>query len=115
MLMLPHAYDLPAGVLKAFVGVTVTSHVATELLAPPVAVALRQRPVFRTSMPETSIDENRNPSAREYEIRAATPEFRERRNVDPVPQPPLMEFAPKGELWIRVPTSLRFHTPFRLG
>jgi hypothetical protein len=58
-------------------------------------------------MPETAIDEHRDPGRAEDKVSAAA--HPRKRHVDPVPQTSRMQQAPNGHLRASVPPSLASH------
>ncbi len=72
ILVLPHPQDLPTGQLEDGVGVSVSRHVARQLVAPPRCVALRPGRVLRTCVPEAPIDEHCQAHSRKGDVDGAS-------------------------------------------
>ena len=70
--MLPDPDHEPAGRSELAVGIPVTAGNATELQTPPTGIALGQMAVFGTRVPETAIDEHRNPRATQQDVDTPT-------------------------------------------
>lgn len=66
--------------------------------------------VLETSMPEAAVDEDRKLGPGEDDVRRS-PQPREWRRVDPIPQPCCMQQAAHHELWLRVAATVRDHRP----
>lgn len=114
--MFPNAHYRPSKPAKNANGLTIEGSVQRDFLTPPGAVARQAPSVNPASVPKTSIDENRDPSRAENDVR--TPAVvRERPDVkgvsksSPVQQPPDCNFAgcvisgltlhPKSNCWPR--------------
>ena len=69
--MLPHTNHFPSSPRESLVGVPVPGPIRFDLGPPPSGVRLRPRRMLRTAMPKTPVDEDRDPRARENEIRLA--------------------------------------------
>jgi hypothetical protein len=61
--------------------------------------------MFRTRVPEATVDEDRDPRLRERNVRSA-PETRDRRVVDPEAQAAPVELAPERQLGSGVAASV---------
>src|ERR1700722_2815857 len=83
VLVFPHPNDLPPGLSKPSISVTVTLPVPPELLFPPLGVRSWACPVLRARMPEAPIDHHRNSTGSEDDV-GAPPQPRNRRSVDSV-------------------------------
>jgi hypothetical protein len=62
ILVLPDVHHYPAQLLELSVLYGVSGNVSLKLLAPPLAVVLREDAVIRTGMPEAAVHKNCYPS-----------------------------------------------------
>jgi hypothetical protein len=59
--MFPEAQYRPTHRLQSARGVAIACTIISNLVAPPLGIALRLGPVTRTSVPEASVDEDCDP------------------------------------------------------
>ena len=113
-LVLPGAYDMPAGALERGIDAAVPGGVALELGDPIVEVAPRNIAVLWAAMPETTVYEHREAPTSEDHVRPDAKPFDLDRVVDTKPQPPRVEQPSERPLRAGVPTSVSGH-PSRDG
>lgn len=83
--MLPHSDHSPSERFQVVGCVAITSPIGRQLVAPPCAVVLRGHPVIRTSVPETTVNENCHFPGRKGHIDRASrhPRYRITHSVPP--------------------------------
>ena len=111
VIVFPHSDDRPTRLGERCVGRPISSHVRLELLRPPLLVRLREGCVLRATMPETAVDEHRDPLAREGDIGPRSTQSRDTQ-VDPVAETAAVELPAQSHLGVRIPVSHARH-PFR--
>jgi hypothetical protein len=104
---IPHPQHLPTGSTQRFVLGSVAGEVALDFLVPIAAPAARL-PLARMAMPERSIDENRQPPARESEI---DPAAGAAPMTAPATHPGAPERATQQQLGFGVAAADRRHDP----
>jgi len=67
--MLPDPDDLPVGTAKAIIGLCVSDLITQNLVPPKGIVALRPRPVLRTAVPKTTVNEYGHPRSDKDNVR----------------------------------------------
>lgn len=108
VLVLPYPNHAPPSFAQPLVSIAITSSVPFELLAPPISVVLRPRPVLRAAVPIAAIHEHGDSMPGENNIRPA-PQALQRRIVDSEPQGAPMELGAQPHLGGRVPLSCSGH------
>jgi len=69
--MFPYPDHAPAERGQLRIGSAITRHVGIQLVLPPGFVFPRGRAMFRTPMPETTVDHDRHAGLREEDVGAA--------------------------------------------
>lgn len=91
---------------------TIALDVLGNLRLPVGAIRPRKRAVLRATMPEASVDENRDFSTREYEIGAdPAPLTRLDREVDSIPEAGSVSGFPNRLLGTSVAATIGAHDP----
>jgi len=70
--MFPNAHYAPSLSSKAFICVLIPRFVSFDFVSPPIRISFRPGPMFRTSVPETSVDINSDPRPYEDDVRPAS-------------------------------------------
>jgi hypothetical protein len=105
IVMLPDVDHAPASFSEELVVASIAGSGRGQLLCPPLGVRLRQGSVRRTSMPETTIDEQRDTKSNEHDIGFS----REITDMKPKSEAPPMKGATQRHLGTGVPRSLPSH------
>ena len=106
--MLPDTYDFPTRQFQSFIRIEITSAIGLDLFPPEPSVTLRPRAMFRTSMPETAIDENSDSSLGKRHI-CAPSWFEQNRVIDSIPQTHCMQPSPQFHFWWSISLPRRSH------
>lgn len=115
ILVLPDSLDEPSGLGEVLVGVDVPFLVALDLVGPvPTVGSVNPSPVVRATMPEASIDEDRDALPTEDDVCSAT-ELGDRANVHPVAEARRMECSTDEHLGLGVFPWQRLHPTSDLG
>lgn len=109
-LVLPESQDRPPSLAKPLIRVPVSLSVAFDLLAPEVGVRPRPGCMFRTAVPEATVDESGHACASEDDVGPSS-DAGDGGEVDPVPEPAGVEKATHGHLRPRVSTTVAAHAP----
>lgn len=110
-LVFPISKDPPPCLCELSVCFTIPLDVAGQLRPPVVGVALRQRRMLRTTVPEAAVYEHRYPPSWEDDVRPTAPTYRS--EVDPVPHPGGVQQTSYGQLRRRIPAAVSAHRPPR--
>ena len=113
VLMLPRPKHTPPRECEAHVRIAVSVNIALNLVAPPFSVVLGPSHVLRTPVPEATINEDRDASARESYIGATTEAGQW--VVDAESQTRTVQSGPNRKLRRRVAPPLRPHSPQSVG
>ncbi len=108
VLVLPYADDAPPVLSKATVGVSVSLDVHRDLLGPEGRIHGRGCVMSRTAVPETAVEEHRDPLTGEDQI-CGPGEGLDRPSVDPVAEPKLVDSRTKAQLRSRIPMPVGLH------
>ena len=108
IVMFPDDDHLPTGCLQTGRGLGVASDVRGEFLVPVIDVLAGPTAVVWTSVPEASMDEDRDPSPSEYDIRSPS-RTADRGEVDSITETTSMKLRAQSELWSGVTTPIRDH------
>jgi hypothetical protein len=65
--------------------------------------------VLRTSMPEATVDENRQPSLGKNDV-SAPPQAGKRSHIHPISQASGVQKGSYSQLWFSIPSALRLHS-----
>src|SRR4051794_9147798 len=95
------------------VRIAVPGDVGFELVGPPLRVRFGSRAMSRASVPETTVDEDRDAGACEDDV-GATTHAGDDYAVDSVAQPQAVKFSPKRHLGLGVSSGLPLHSPERI-
>src|SRR4051794_33866942 len=68
ILVLPAAYDGPSGCLQETIDACVSRDVACKLRPPVVVIDLGRVSMLGAAMPETAVNENRNPRTGKHQV-----------------------------------------------
>lgn len=93
--MRPHPEDMPATSSKAGVGVSVASLVREDLVSPELGILLGPCPVLLAAMPETTVHEDRDSSARKRNVSDPT-RLDENGQLNSVSKPSSVECSPES-------------------
>lgn len=107
-LMFPHPDHAPTGLGQRLVVATVPSNVEVELRSPPLPVCRWEVPVLGACMPEASVDEYRDPPAREHDVGLAS-DPSHWSMINPEAKPAPMQLAAEGELGTSVAAAVGLH------
>lgn len=113
LLVLPDPNDGPTHLGQTSIGVAVTCAICIKLLSPPGRVLSRPSAVFRTAVPEATIDEDHDALRREDDVAAAPETWQGVINAEPKARP--MERGSDPEFWSSVASALLLHPSQRLG
>ncbi len=91
VLVLPDAYDRPAGLNEQTVCVAVAAPIGLDLLAPEFSVVSRPGGVFGAAMPKASVDHHSHARFGEHEVRAAA-DAGQQRAVDEVAETSFVQY-----------------------
>lgn len=103
--MLPQVKNLPSLSGKSIVISAIPLGCRSELRCPPQCVRLRKRPVYRTRVPEATVDKHCQPDSHEHEV-GPTGQVR---MMQPVTDPAAMQSPAQGHLGTGVPCLLASH------
>jgi hypothetical protein len=103
--MLPNVKNVPTLFRQLIVVPAIPLGCRRKLRRPPVGVRLRKRPMYRTRVPEASIDKHCQPDSHKHQIRPTG----QVRTVQPIANPPAMQRPAQGQLRAGVPRLLTSH------
>lgn len=109
--MFPNADYLPAAFMKDSRVQLIALAVPLEFRDPVVSVHSRHPTVGRATMPETAVDEYRDPTLSEDYVRPDSMSVNLERVVAAISQSAAMECRPQRQLWGCVATTIRLHVP----
>lgn len=110
--MFPETYHAPAGGLQCCIRCLVPFNVPAELWRPIPFVTGRLPSVLRTDMPEAPINEDRDPTRSEDDVRSNTDAAREvEAEILPVPVASSVQRTTERNLRLGVRTAVRLHVP----
>lgn len=108
--VLPDANHSPSRLVKPHVSVGIPTMVTKDLVWPVPAVdVMLPSTVFRTTMPEAAVDQDRHLGSGEDDIHPPAG-ARHDRQIDSVSEATTMQLPTKGHLRHGVTTSLQLHT-----
>jgi hypothetical protein len=96
----PDVHGFPTGCAEALIRVTIPGSVRLDLCQPPVPIAHWRDEVLGTSVPETSVDEDREANSGEGDVNAPPRQPRDR-VLNSKSSSTSMKFPPEGGLGVR--------------
>lgn len=90
--MLPKPHNSPSSFLQEQGVRTITLAIPGQLRAPVVGIRSWLASMFRARMPETTVDEDRDPTPGEHDVWPDASAYKIKAKVDPVPVPGTMQF-----------------------
>lgn len=115
-LVLPDANDAPAFAAQGFADNAVALHVSAQLRGPVPLVRRRLSAVLRADVPEAAINEDRDLTRCEHDVRLdADTTVEPEKKVLPVPVAELVQRFPKLDLGLRICPAVGAHVPGPAG
>lgn len=113
VVVLPKTKNAPAQISKGTISLPISLDVARQLRLPVVCVRLRSRPMRGATVPETTVDEDRDMRLCEDDV-CAYPQRRGQAEVDPVAPATRMKPTAHCQLGPRIASSIRAHRETRV-